>query len=100
MSGPAARNSFRTGCGEISKSMMLSAVIEIIIIVIVFIMLVVAASYNRLAEAVTDEEIAAKQKYINGLIVASAIISLILVAVGAWHIIAANNLKKCITIGG
>ncbi|QLI62462.1 11K [Dikerogammarus haemobaphes nudivirus] len=99
MSLPSARSTFRTGCTEISKSMMISAIIEIVIITIIFIMLVFAAGYNNKADPTDAEEIAAKDKYISNLIVASAITSLILVLVGIWHIIAANNVKKCIITG-
>lgn len=98
MSSSASRSSFRTGCSEIGRSMMISGVTEIVIIAIVFIMLVFAAAYNNKADPTTAEDIEAKQKYINSLIVGSAIVSLVLVAVGIWHLIASNNVKKCITL--
>lgn len=98
MSTSSARNTFRTGCAEIGRSMMISGVTEIVVIVIIFIMLVFAAAYNNKADPTTAEEIEAKQKYINSLIVGSAIVSLILVAVGVWHLIASNNVKKCINL--
>jgi len=97
MSVPTSvRNSYRMGCNDVAKAMGISGIVEIIIIVCIFIILVFAAAYNNKADPSEAGEIEAKQKYINHLIVTAAIISLLLVGVGVWHLVASNNVKKCI----
>uniref|UniRef100_A0AAU8GCB9 Uncharacterized protein n=1 Tax=Faxonius propinquus nudivirus TaxID=3139431 RepID=A0AAU8GCB9_9VIRU len=96
MSSSTINRFLKPECIDMSKAMAISGTIEIIIIVIIFIMLVFVASYNNMTPPATDEEIAAKAKYINGLVIASAVISLILVGVGIWHLMSSSKVKKCI----
>lgn len=97
MSSPGSRNSYRTGCSEVGKNMMISGIVEIIVIVIIFVMLIVAAAYNNKTDPTDPAEIEAKVKYMNNLIVGSAVVSLVLVAIGIWHLLASNAVRKCIT---
>lgn len=93
------RSFVKPACQDVAKAMGISGVIEIVIIVIIFIMLVFAAAYKNMPDPDLSDDIIAKAKYINGLVIASAIISIILLAVGIWHVVTANNVKKCILNG-
>lgn len=86
----------RPKCPDIAKAMVLSGMFEIVIIVIIFIMLVFAAGYNNMPDPADDTEVIKKHKYINSLIIASAIVSLVLVGVGIWHLMSSNRLKECV----
>ncbi len=91
-----AMNYIKPACAQIARSVQISAMIEIVVIVIIFIMLVFAASYNGAVNPVDTEEMAKKEKYINGLIISSAVISFILLAVGIWHVWTSGRMKtKC-----
>ncbi|UHB41834.1 11K virion structural protein [Macrobrachium rosenbergii nudivirus] len=83
-------------CNDVAKAMQLSGMIEIVVVAIVFIMLVFAASYNNMAKPTDTSDIAAKEKYINGLIIASAVIVTIALFVGIWHVYTSGKAKKCI----
>ncbi|UBZ25679.1 11K virion structural protein [Carcinus maenas nudivirus] len=91
-----ARELIQPVCNDISKALQLSGGIEVIIIIIIFIMLVFAASYNNMYTPTLTEDVTKKADYINGLIIASAVLSTILMAVGIWHLYTSGKAKKCI----
>ncbi|UVX94950.1 11K [Callinectes sapidus nudivirus] len=87
-------------CMDVSKAFQLSGVIEVIIIAIIFIMLIFAASYNNMYNPTTTQDTDKKEKYINGLVISSAVLSTILFMVGIWHVWTSGKAKKCIETGG
>lgn len=93
----AATRFLKPQCQDAAKSVNISGMIEIVIISIIFIMLIFAASYNNMTDPSTAEDIDKKEKYMNGLIISSAVISLILLGVGIWHVVTSGSLKKCLT---
>lgn len=94
----SVRNLARPECLDISRSLTISGVVEIVIIAIIFIMLIFTAAYNNMYKPdpgiVADVE--KKAKYMNGMIISSAVLSCILLIVGIWHIYVANRAKGCI----
>lgn len=92
----SARNYLRPQCMDIGKSLQISAIIEIGLIAIIFIMLIFAASYNNMVSTTQLEDGKKKEKYINGLIISSAVLSTILLAVGIWHMFISGKAKKCL----
>ncbi|AII15888.1 11K virion structural protein [Penaeus monodon nudivirus] len=93
-----ARTFIKPQCADIAKSLQMSAVIEIIFIAIVFTMLVVAATYNNVVKPTDLADQAKKEKYINGLIITSAVFSCILLIIGVWHMYVSGKAKKCIAV--
>lgn len=86
----------RPECSDIGKAFMISGGIEIAIIAVVFIMLVFVASYNNMYKPTTTEDVAKKEKYINGMVITSTVFSAILLIIGIWHVYASGKAKKCI----
>ena len=86
----------RPQCLDISKALMLSGGIEIAVIGIVFIMLCFAASYNNMWNPTTTDDVAKKEKYLNGIIITSCVFSALMLFVGIWHVYVAQKAKRCI----
>ncbi|UOT91849.1 11K [Aratus pisonii nudivirus] len=86
----------RPECGDISKALMLSGGIEIALLAIVFIMIIFAASYNNMYNPTDTADLDKKEKYINGLIVTSAVIVGITLCIGIWHVYVSGKAKKCL----
>lgn len=91
-----ANQYFRPECVDVGKAFMISGGIEIAIITVVFIMLIFVASYNNMYNPTTTEDIAKKDKYINGLVITSTVLSAILLVIGVWHVFTSSKAKKCI----
>ena len=91
-----AQSLIQPECADIGKSFQVSGVIEIVIISIIFIMLIFAASYNNMTDPTEAEDVKKKEDYMNGLIISSAVLSTILLAVGVWHVYTSGRAKKCI----
>ncbi|QBB28694.1 11K virion structural protein [Homarus gammarus nudivirus] len=83
-------------CADIAKSMQLSGIIGIVVTVIIFIMLIFAAAYNNMYNPTDPDDIKKKDSYINSLIISSAIISIVCLATGIWHVYTSGKVKKCI----
>ncbi|UVT30885.1 11K virion structural protein [Penaeus vannamei nudivirus] len=92
-----ARSYMKLECTDISKSLQISAILQMMITAIIFIMLIFAASYNNMVNPTGDEGMEKKEKYINGLVISSAVISTLLFIIGVWHVYVAIKAKKCIT---
>lgn len=86
----------RPECADISKAMMLSGSISVAVVAIIFIMLIFAASYNNMYNPTETADLDKKEKYLNGLIIASAVLTGLLIVVQIWHIYVSGKAKKCI----
>ncbi len=87
---------FQPQCMDVAKAFMLSGGIEIALVSIVFIMLVFAASYNNMYNPQLTEDVTKKEKYLNGLIITSAVFSAVLLIIGIWHVYVSGKARKCI----
>lgn len=84
-------------CASFGPTLMMSGTAQVVMLFVVLILLLVAIVYNLFSKPSDDAGKEKKLKYINGLMIGSAVVAGVSALIGLWHMAVAGKVKKCIS---